>query len=481
MTNTYVDNLDFYEEKVNPDNPMQYEYEGKWMQFDTLKTKIKTKEGTVVEKELKFSHRGAVVSGYKDFGEKTVSMHWVGDEPSNEMQTVYLLNRAGNWKDFTNALKTFQAISQNVVYADTKGNIGLFCAAGIPMRKRDAVVAILPGWTSEYDWKGYVPFNELPYLYNPADGVVASANNKTAPDDYPYHIGTWYALPYRYDRIKELLAAKDKFSLDDFKAIQLDQHSKMAEKYMPALKSALANREGFTDIEKTAADTLQQWDYTMRSEAAAPLLFEYIYLQTVRNLFDDELGNALGNKLFENKAISRISTDQIWSQGHSLWSDDVNTPDISESFPDILLKSFRESVDSLTRWYGADISLWKWGGIHQLTLAHPLSKVAILDRLLKLHRGPFRVGGSFHTVSPYSYPNENLFQCDHGSSHRHIFDLNNWDSSRTVIPTGNCGIPASLHFCDQTQLYIEGKYHADPFSRQAVEENTVYRMKFVKD
>ena len=478
MTNTYVDNLDFYEEKINPADSGQYEYEGEWKTFKVFTEKIKIKGGDEIEKELAFSHRGAVISGFKDFPGKTVSMHWAGDEPSNEMQTVYSLNRANNWENFTEALRTFQAIAQNVVYADVKGNIGLFCAAGVPIRKRDAVIGILPGWTSEYDWKGYVPFDQLPHIFNPADGVVASANNKTAPDDYPYHIGTWYALPDRYDRIKELLAAKDKFSVDDFMAIQLDQKSKMAEKYIPALTHALDNTTDLSGIQKKAADELRQWDFTMKSDAAAPLLFENIYIQTMRNLYDDEMGKELGEKFFEITSVSRISTEQIWMHGASVWTDDVNTPGIAESFPDILLKSFKETVDSLTALYGPEISSWKWGNRHQLTLAHPLSKVAILDRLLKLNRGPFRVGGSFHTISPYSYPNDQTLLCNHGSSHRHIFDLSNWDNSLTVIPTGNSGIPASPNYCDQTPLYIEGKYHIDPFSRQAVEANAVYRMKF---
>ena len=478
MTNAYVDNLDFYEEKINPADSNQYEYEGEWKNFQVVRETIKIKGGGEIEKELYFSFRGAVVSGFKDFPGKTVSMHWVGDEPSNEMQTVYYLNRANNWTEFTNALRTFQAISQNTVYADVKGNIGLFCAGGIPLRKRDAVIGILPGWTSEYDWKGYVPFEELPYLFNPADGVVASANNKTAPDDYPYHIGTWYAIPDRYDRIKELLAAKDKFSVDDFRAIQLDQKSKMAEKYMPALIRAIDNKPDFSEIQKKAAEELRQWDYTMKPDAAAPMLFEYTYLQTMRNLYDDEMGKELGEKFFENTSVSRISTDQIWQQGASLWTDDVNTPGVAESLPDILLKSFKEAVDSLTRQCGPEIASWKWGDRHQITLAHPLSKVAILDKLLKLNRGPFSVGGSFHTVSPYSYPGDMTLQCNNGASHRHIFDLSNWDNSLTVIPTGNSGIPASPNYCDQTPLYINGQYHPDPFSRQAVEANAVYRMKF---
>ena len=114
-------------------------------------------------------------------------------------------------------------------------------------------------------------------MYNPADGFVASANNKTTGDDYPYHIGTWYSLPNRYDRITELLKEKEKFSVDDFKAMQLDHLSKLAEKYMPALLRAIADEKGFTETQKQAANTLRQWDFHMRADAAAPLLFECIY------------------------------------------------------------------------------------------------------------------------------------------------------------------------------------------------------------
>ncbi|MBN2274176.1 MAG: penicillin acylase family protein [Bacteroidales bacterium] len=478
MTNTYVDNLDFYEEKINPADSNQYEFMGEWKEFNTIIEKITTKEGRMVEKELKFSHRGAVISGIKDFPGKTVSMHWVGDEPSNEMQTIYLLNRADNWDDFKNALRTFQAISQNIVYADKSGNIGLYCAAGVPIRKRDEVIAILPGWTDEYDWKGYVPFEELPHLFNPEADFVASANNKTAGDDYPFHIGTWYSLPGRFQRITALLTAKEQYSIDDMKAIQLDQYSKMAEDYVPALIDAIKDVSDMTDTEKQAAEVLKKWDFNMNADAAAPLLFECIYLQTIRNLYSDEMGNALGARFKANTNVSRIATEQIWLKEKSLWTDDIVTPAVIESFSDILLKSFKETVDSLIKQYGSDVLLWQWSKPHQITFSHPLSKVAILEKLLDLNRGPFPVGGSFHTVSPYSYSFSNPFMSDHGASHRHIFDLSNWDNSITVIPTGNSGIPASPHYCDQTSLYIDGKYHADHFSLDAVDKNAIYRMMF---
>jgi penicillin amidase len=479
MTNVYVDNLDFYEEKVNPSDSGQYEYNGQWMQFSIVIEKIKTKEGDTIESILKYSHRGPVVTGIKDFGEKIVTMHWAGDEPSDEMLTIYLLNRAKNWVDFTSAIQTFKSVSQNIAYADVNGNIGLYCAAGVPIRKRDAVISILPGWTDEYDWKGYVPFAELPHMFNPSQEFVVSANNKTTGNNYPYHIGTWYSLPGRFERITELLAAKEKLSMADFQEIQLDQYSKMAENYMPALLKAIQNESGFNDVQKKAANELRNWDFVMKADAPAPLIFESIYLRVFYNLYADEMGEDLAAKFIGNSSVSRISTDQIWLKEASKWTDDIKTTNKTETFADILLKSFLEVTDTLSKELGSDVSLWQWGKKHQLIIAHPLSKVALLDKAFHLHRGPFAVGGSFHTVSPFSYSFSRPFVSDHGASHRHIYDLSNWDNSLTVLPTGNSGIPSSKHYCDQTNLYIQGKYHIDNFSKQAVEQNAVYRMKFV--
>jgi penicillin G amidase len=477
MTNTYVDNLDFYEEKINPADSSQYEFNGEWKNFEMQKVIIKISNGTQIERELRFTHRGAVVSAFKDFPGKVVSMHWVGDEMSNEFRSVLLLNKASNWNDFTGALRTFTSISQNIVYADKKGNIGLYCAAGVPIRKRDISFGVLPGQTDEYDWKGYVPFDQLPHLFNPAQGFVASANNRTASADYPYHIGTWYSLPSRYERITEMLEDKKILSADDFKAIQNDQHSSLAEKYMPAMLKALESFSGWNDNEKKALDLIKNWDYSMDKKSGAAAIFENMYLQLIKCTFADELGSEFVD--FNGvTSISRNAMDQLIERKDSPWFDDIATPNKKESINDDIVCSFRAAVSDLEKQMGTDLQTWEWGKIHHLVLAHPLASVKILDRIFNLNRGPYAVGGSFHTVSPYSYDANKPFESNHGSSHRHIFDVANWDNSFTVIPTGNSGIPASRHYCDQTEMYLEGQYHHDYFSKELIMSHARYKMKF---
>ncbi len=479
MTNVYVDNVDFYLEITNPEDSNKYEFNGEWKDMVIKKEIINTKEGKAIEREIRFTHHGPVVSKFKEIKGKAVTMHWVGDESSNEFNTVYLLNHASNWEEFKNALKTFQNVSQNIVYADVNGNIGMYCAAGVPLRKRTEIYPLLPGWVDDYEWQGMLPFDKLPYSFNPENGFVASANNKTVGEDYDYHIGTWYALPYRMDKIKEVLSSKDKLLVEDFIKLQLDQKSKLAERYLPLILNAIESNKLQLKLEKEGFEMLKKWDGSYSKENIAASIFETYYEKLIENIFSDELGEELYNRLLKAYKVVRITLDKIVERKSSKWMDNINTEDYTESLNDIIEESYKDAISYLQQEYGNEIQLWKWGNIHQFTLKHPLSTVKILDKIFKLNRGPFKVGGSFHTVSPFNYPFGKPAEVNSGASHRHIYTLYNWDSSLTVIPTGNSGMPSSRHYCDQTELYLSGKYHEDYFSEEQVKKNKEYKMSFI--
>jgi penicillin amidase len=478
MTNVYVDNVDFYLEITNPEDSNKYEFNGKWKDMVIKKEIINTKEGKAIEREIRFTHHGPVVSKFKEIKGKAVTMHWVGDESSNEFNTIYLLNHASNWEEFKDALKTFQNVSQNIVYADVNGNIGMYCAAGVPLRKRTEIYPLLPGWVDDYEWQGMLAFDKLPYSINPVGGFVASANNKTVGEDYDYHIGTWYALPYRMDKIKEVLSSKDKLLVEDFIKLQLDQKSKLAERYLPLILNAIESNKLQLKLEKEGFEMLKKWDGSYSKENIAASIFETYYEKLIENIFSDELGEELYNRLLKAYKVVRISLDKIVERKSSKWMDNINTEDYTESLNDIIEESYKDAISYLQQKYGDKIELWKWGNIHQFTLKHPLSTVKILDKIFKLNRGPFKVGGSFHTVSPFSYPFGKPAEVNSGASHRHIYTLYNWDSSLTVIPAGNSGMPSSRHYCDQTELYLSGKYHEDYFSEEQVKKNKEYKMSF---
>ena len=476
MTNVMVDDMDFYSEKINPDNPDQYEFMGEFKNFITQSETIKIKGGEEITKEIKFTHRGPVISKLKKIDGETISMRWVGNESSNEIRSIYLLNHAQNWKDFKNAVKTFTAASQNIVYADVDGNIGLYCCAGVPIRKKGDGLAIVPGWTDEYDWQGIVPFEQLPHSYNPESGYVSSANNKTAPNDYPYHISNWFALDYRIDRIREMLEEKEKLSVQDFQAIQGDFKSKLVEEFNPLILKNLDAIDNMTDLEKQAFKALEQWDGILKKESSAATVFEMFFLNFVENLIKDELGQDLFHEYFKSSYLARYFVNNVAISGNSQWSDNISTKDTKETLADIVYLSFKNAVAQLSDKMGTNLDKWAWGNIHKLELNHPLGSVKILDKVFGFNSEPIEVGGSYHTVCPYRYNFTKPFAATHGPSQRHIYLPGSWDESLSIIPTGTCGVPASRHYCDQSKMYAGNQYHQDIFTMEETRKIADYTM-----
>ncbi len=474
MTNVSVDDLDFYAETFNEDST-KYLLDGKWQNLRIQNEIIKTKEGDELHETLRFTHRGPIVNRFKNSTETPLSIHWLGNEMSNEIRTVYLLNRAKNWSDFRNAVKTFVSVSQNIVYADVAGNIGLQTSAGIPIRKGNGI-DVYPGDTSLYDWTGLVPFEELPYEFNPERGYVSSANNKTAPDDYPYYISHWFAVPDRINRIREMLEKAEKHDIESFRKMQADVKSKKAEKFVPVFLASLENENNWNKNEKVALRMLQDWNFELTRESQAASVFEVLYRKVCENLVRDELSPEAFKSLMGERILLENLMMNILPEKNSGWIDNKKTTE-KETYTDVVVQSFRETVDDLNAQSGDDPAAWNWEKMHTFTLAHPLGVVNILDKTFHLNRGPFGVPGSFHTVCPYSYSYNNLYKTNHGASHRHIFDLNDWNQSKTVIPTGTSGIPASDFYLDQTPLYLKNQYHSDWFGRDNVEMNSRFKMK----
>lgn len=476
MTNLAVDDIDLYIEKINPEDSNQYIFNGEWKNFDIRKEIIKIKGGGEVEKELRFTHRGPVISGFKNLSD-VITMRWIGNDYSDEMKGVYLLNRANNWEDFKNAISTFKSISQNFVYADVNGNIGLYTGGGVPIRKGNGYT-IMSGETDEYDWKGVVPFEQLPHSYNPESGFVSSANNKTVDDDYPYYIGIYFAQEYRIKRIKELLNQKEKLSIEDFTEIQNDQNSVLVKKLHKDIVEIL-NKAELNDMEEKALEIFTNWDGEMSAEAAGPAVFESFYLILPKNILMDEMGEDLYYEYYGNSSLLKNFIENLWSNKEMKWCDDITTKDVEEGFDEMVIKSFKDAIAKLAEKMGDTPERWSWGSIHKFTLEHPLGSVKILEKIFNLNRGPYELGGSFHTIRPFSYPFRDPFKVDHGASQRHIYSTANWDLSLSVIPTGTSGVPASDHYCDQTALYINGQYHNDMFSKDLVIRNAKYTMRFI--
>ena len=271
---------------------------------------------------------------------------------------------------------------------------------------------------------------------------------------------------------------KEKLGIEDYKKMLGDHQSKHVELYLPDMINILSNATELSANEATALESLKNWDMVLTANCKATPVFEKLYLVLLKNLVYDELGEDFYQEFLGSGGINRDFFDHVWRNRQSSWVNNIHTTE-EETFEDIMLQSFRETVQWLEENMGENPDKWEWGKIHQLTLAHPMGTVKILDRVFGMNKGPIAVGGSFNTVSPYSYSFRNTFAVNHGASQRHIYDLSDWDKSQVVIPTGTSGIPASKYYLDQTEMYVKNLYKTDAFTETEVISNARYVTKFM--
>lgn len=470
MTNLSVDDIDLFVETVDSTGN-SYLYNGEWLPFRTSEEIFRITDDSSQTRTIRYTHHGPVISGMRGIDDEVLTMCWTGYDYSDEIRAVYLLNRAGSWDEFRTALSHFRSISQNFAYADVEGNIGLQTGGGIPLRKG---TGLLPrrGDTDEYEWKGYVPFELLPSSFNPDNGFVSSANQRTVTGEYPFYISGEFAMPYRIMRIREMAAEKEILGIDDFKRMITDNHSAYAAMLTPVILRAAEAISDPGDGVKAALVELKGWDYAMDGSLIAPTLFEFIRIELARHIMSDELGELYGSP---HGRQHDFYIYRMINEGPDAWVDNKTTVEV-ETMDDIIALSIASAVDTLTARYGEFGESWQWGNIHTLTLEHPMGGVKILDRLLGLNSKTYGVGGSYHTVEPYAF-REN-FGAYHGASERHIFNTADWDQSLTVIPTGTSGIPGSPFYLSQTETYVNNGFYSEPFTEQAVKAAKKYEMVF---
>ncbi|MGZ3514535.1 MAG: penicillin acylase family protein [Thermodesulfobacteriota bacterium] len=463
VTNVMVDDVDFYVEKINPENARQYWFNDHWENMRVKEEIIRVKGRDPVKAEILLTRQGPIITDVKG-GEdgKAISARWAFTEGLQPGQAAYLLAKAKNIDGVKEALKYWDLPCQNIVFADADGNIGYWCCATIPIRSKGFGILPMPGGKEEYDWKGYVPFEKRPHLINPKENFIATANNKVIGDDYPYFISHYWEPVDRITRIHQMLKAKEKLSADDFKAMQQDVYSILATELVPRMIQVLKSR--FDDEEgRKAKEFLSKWDLIMDKGSVGACLFEVTFRKMMDNIFRDELGEGLFHEYLKTSTFPPSALRMMIRKGSSPWFG-------KKSLEDILAMSMKQMFSELREVMGSDMNQWTWGKIHSLTFEHVLGKKRLLARILNL--GPFQVGGSHLTVNMRYYSYEEPYRAKHGVSGRMIVDLSNISSSLHVLPTGESGSMRSSHYKDQVDLYLTGKYHTAWTDRREVEKNS---------
>ena len=467
VTNVGPDVQDLYLEKVNPDNPYQVEYMGQWEDVKVVDEEIRVAgQDKPISLEVRITRHGPIINDVVEGLAQPTAFRWTALEGQQLFRAVLLIDQADNWQEFRDALRYWDAPSQNFVYADVEGNIGYQMPGHIPIRAQGQGLVPVPGWTGEYEWTGYIPFDELPSVFNPPTHFVVTANNEVVPDDYPYFIAYGWAAPYRAQRITELLSAANPGSLtvDDMRDVQADVYSISAEKLMPYLVAL--EPEGWLQ-ERVMRDLLRPWDYYLSADSAAASVFEVFYWKLVEHTFQDELGELYPTYL-EMGNYHRLLLERLVEEPDNHWWDDVST-DARETRDDIYRAAFADALEYLGRHYGDLHTLWRWDKMHSAHFDHPLGAVKPLDRIFNVSGVP--VGGDNFTVNPGSFKYKDPFSVDKGPSYRQIVDLSDWNNSRSMHTTGQSGQPFHKHFSDMIESWRKVEHHPMLFDRAQIEQN----------
>jgi penicillin amidase len=460
MTNLGPDVQDLFIERLNPENPNQYEYKGNWVDMEIVREEIGIAgEDDPVVVEVRITRHGPIINdiagGTEDewiFGWQPLALSWTALEPGTLMQSIQILNRAQNWDEFREALSYFDAPSQNVVYADVEGNIGYQAPGRIPIRASGNGSVPVPGWTGEYEWVDFIPYDELPRAFNPEEGYIATANNAVVSSDFPFFLAMDWAPGFRARRIVNLIEADDSISIDDIKAIQGDSRPEFAQDVMPYLLSLEPTDARLRD----AVELLRNWDGVADRDSSAAALFEALRIKMVDNIFLDEMGEQLQKRA---RGSLIVAMGNMLPDEGSIWFDDKTTLEV-ESRDAILLRALEDAVEELTDTLGRNMSGWRWGDLHRAKFENQSLGVSGIGPVEAIfNRGPVPVDGSLATVNNTGYSTSNPYAVSTVPSYRQIIDLAEFTRSLSMHTTGQSGHPFSRHYDDMIDPWRNIEYH----------------------
>ena len=471
FTNVMTDDMDFYIESLNEDQT-QYYVDGEWRDLLIEEEEITLKSGDVRKITIRSTHRGPIISKiHRDAKalNKAISFQWTEYDAFDETTALFMLAQASNWEEFSEASKMFGAPGQNWTYADKEGNIGWRPSSKVPIRLDAEMLIPFDGTTTKHDWQGYIPFDEMPYSFNPDKGYVSNGNNKIIGDEYPYYISRYWADPSRGEQIDRRLRIDAKFDVDDMKSVLNDITSPFGEEYAPIFTENYTL--GFSDEGDEVYSMLKGWDGVESIDSGATVAFHAAYLQLVQNLFQDELysfGNDSFDSFYSLKYIRSLAIRKIFDGEATLWVDNVST-DKKETLNDIVNKSFHDAHVFLSEKYGNPKDL-TWGQVHQVTYRHRLDQDPLVKRLINFSVGPYPMAGSGMTPRAASYSVSEPFNVRAGSSMRRVIDFSDFDNGFSILPTGQSGLFRSKHYNDQTEMYNAGEFKPFMFNYDALDK-----------
>lgn len=470
FTNVGTDVQDLYVLTINPDNEGQYMLDGEWVDFEIVTETINVAGSDPVEVPVRNSVWGPVISEAIDQTAQILALRWTALDGNTTIDSLLAIDRASNWEDFRVAAALFDVPAQNMIYADVEGNIGYQMPGKTPIRSEGHTGRVpVDGSVSTNEWQGFVPFDELPMIFNPDAGYIVTANNSVVGPDYPYYITDDWDYGYRAARIEQMVQSDEDgvITIEEMQAMQGDNYNMKADFLIPALQGLTFEDASLAEM----VDWLTEWDRQNDADSGEALLFEQYWAELVANTFGDDLGFVPSGGSHYWYVISNMIADPTNLIYGTVWDD--STTDDRETADVILANSFADAVATVSAEYGDDPAAWRWGDAHVAHfLAAPLGQGvdpafdALLNSLFNAHIG---VSGGNSIVNATGWSAGSPFNVGGLPSMRQILIPGDWDSSMRINTVGQSGDPLSRHYEDQLPMWVNIEYHPDWFSREAVE------------
>jgi penicillin G amidase len=467
------DDLDLFQEEVNSNNPNEYKTSNGYKAFTTRTKNIKVKDSASVNLTIKETENGPLVNGLlTTLSDKNpVSMSWIYTQQKNRsIEAVYKLSHAKNVDDFYKNIELISSPGLNIMYGDALGNIA-WITSGKLYKKDKSINSnfILDGTNLSETKKEFLDFSKNPHAINPPWNYVASANNQ--PEAINNYLYPGYYLPEnRAKRIQSLLAPKNDWTLDEVAKMSLDDTA-IVEKELVVKWLKLVDKNLKSGINLESIIILENWNGATNTSEIAPTIYNkwvYFYL---KNTFEDEMGANDFNNFLSTHVMKQVIANQS-QNATSVWWDNLATKNKKETQQEIINLSFRQTILSLEKQLGKNISNWKWGKVHTLEHKHPLGQVAILSKLFNV--GTFEVSGSNEVINNmiFSYSDAEKSTVNAGPSTRRIIDFSDIENSVSILPTGNSGNPMSKHYNDQAEMYNLGKFRKMKMNKKEIMETS---------
>lgn len=467
------DDLDFFEEKTQPDDSNTYYHTGNREKMVLRQEVIRVKDSANILLTVRSTIHGPVCSDVmNDFDSVTVnpvSICWTYlKEPVSLFEVTYNMMHAGNMEDFRSAVSRIAAPGLNILYGDAENNIAWWTAAKLVRRPEGATPSFLmDGSSGAWDWLGYYPFDMNPQSENPSCGFVYSTNN--APGIYRGVNHSGYYVPEdRAVRLMKLLHDREQFSMADMQTFNTDDTNPVAARVAHVLSAVMIPDEKIlTEPEKMALALCRNWKGSHGLQDKAPVVYYRWLYHILHDAFSDETGE-MDFAAFMKTHVEKCTVAPFVSNDSAYWWDDVHT-DKKESRQDIIRAAFAKTVQDIVHLLGRDSAGWAWEKVHTLEIEHPLGKQKPLNVFFNI--GPVPIPGGIETLNNQSFFSDSMFHFSAtlGPAMRRTLDFSDPENGCNVLPSGQSGVLMSRYYSDQFNLYVEGRIRKELMNREEIQ------------